>query len=316
MDLDLAQLRALAAVVAEGTFEAAARTLHVTPSAVSQRIRALETSAGRVLLVRSKPVRPTEAGRTVLRLAREVELLAADASWEIDAGRRMPVLPIAVNADSLATWFLAALAPLAGQYCFDLRREDQERTGELLREGTVVAAVTTEAVPVGGCSSVPLGTVHYQPCASVGFARRWFADGVDAQALQRAPVVVFDRDDDLQDRWLRRFGNPAPPRHHVPSTSDFGEAVRRGFGWGMILPEQVAAFGPGECFDLDPGGGVDVALHWQRWRIRSPSLDRISDAVLAAWAGSPGGGPLTQRAGRSGPTRQRSEPPGPAEFRG
>jgi LysR family transcriptional regulator, chromosome initiation inhibitor len=286
VDLDLAQLRTLAAVVAEGTFEAAARVLHVTPSAVSQRIRALETSAGRVLLVRVKPVVPTEAGRTVLRLAREVELLAADARRELGDGGGLPVLPVAVNADSLATWFLAALTPLAGEFCFDLRREDEERTGELLREGSVVAAVTTEAEPVPGCSATRLGAVHYQPCASVGFARRWFPRGVDRDALARAPVVVFDREDDLQDRWLRGFGHPLPPRHHVPATSDFGEAVRRGFGWGMLLPAQVEAFGArgsGELVDLDPGGGVDVVLHWQRWRIRSASLDRLSEAVLAAW---------------------------------
>jgi LysR family transcriptional regulator (chromosome initiation inhibitor) len=283
MDLDLGQLRALAAAVAEGTFEAAARSLHVTPSAVSQRIRALESSAGRVLLVRSKPVEPTAAGRTVLRLAREVELLSADADRELGDGSGMPVLPVAVNADSLATWFLEALAPLAAEFCFDLRREDQERTSELLRDGSVVAAVTAESDPVPGCSVTRLGTMHYQPCASVAFARRWFAGGVDREALSRAPVVVFDRADDLQDQWLRRFGHPRQPRHHVPSTADFGEAVRRGFGWGMLLPAQIAAFGPEELSDLDPDGGVDVLLHWQRWKIRSPSLDRLSDAVLAAW---------------------------------
>ncbi|WP_432542724.1 LysR family transcriptional regulator ArgP [Kineococcus sp. SYSU DK002] len=286
MDLDLAQLRALAAVAAEGSFESAARLLHVTPSAVSQRIRALESSAGRVLLVRARPVRPTEAGRAVLRLAREVELLAAEAGRELglDAGAGgRPVLPVAVNADSLATWFLPALAPLAGEFCFDLRREDQARTAELLREGTVVAAVTTDAEPVAGCTSVPLGRMRYRPCAAAEPAARWFAGGVGPDTLGRAPAVVFDRDDDLQDTWLRRFGDLHPPRHHVPATSDFAEAVRHGFGWGMLLPEQIATFGPGELVDLDPGGGVDVALHWQRWKIRSPALDRLSDAVLAVW---------------------------------
>jgi LysR family transcriptional regulator, chromosome initiation inhibitor len=282
VDLDLAQLRALAAVVAEGTFEAAARVLHVTPSAVSQRIRALESAAGRVLVVRTKPVRPTEAGRTVLRLAREVELLAADAARELDAPTGMPVLPVAVNADSLATWFLAALAPLAQEFCFDLRREDQEHTAALLRDGSVVAAVTSQAEPVAGCSSLRLGAMHYQPCASRDFARRWFPGGVDRPALERAPVVVFDRDDDLQDRWLERFGSPDPPRHHVPATSDFGEAVGLGFGWGMLLPAQIDAIGA-EVFDLDPGGGIDVPLFWQRWKIRSSSLDRLTAAVQRAW---------------------------------
>jgi LysR family transcriptional regulator (chromosome initiation inhibitor) len=286
VEWDLPQLRALVAVVAEGTFDAAARSLHITPSAVSQRIRALETTAGRPLLVRSRPVRPTEEGRAVLRLAREVDLLTAEADRAVRPAGGVAVLPVAVNADSLATWFLPAIAPLAGEFSFDLRREDQERTHELLREGSVVAAVTTEADPVPGCRATRLGTVHYHPYATAEFARRWFADGVGPQTLARAPVVVFDRADDLQDSWLRRHGDGAGgggglggPRHHVPATADFGQAVRLGFGWGLLLPEQVG----GDLVDLDPGGGLDVDLHWQRWKVGSPSLDRLSAAVLDAW---------------------------------
>src|SRR5690242_18464645 len=105
MDFDLAQLRALSATVSEGTLEAAARALHVTPSAISQRLKALETTTGRVLLVRSKPVQVTPSGRAVLRLARQIEVLTADAAVELGGGGDEPAravpLPIAVNADSL-----------------------------------------------------------------------------------------------------------------------------------------------------------------------------------------------------------------------
>jgi len=179
MDLDVAQLRALSAAVSEGTFEAAARTLHVTPSAISQRLRALEVATGRVLLVRSKPVQVTESGQVVLRLARQIDLLAAETARELGeegsaAGPR--AVPIAVNADSLATWVLPALAPLAGSMCFDIHREDQEYTAALLREGAVMAAVTADADPVPGCSSTRLGSMRYRPMASVGFIERWFPD--------------------------------------------------------------------------------------------------------------------------------------------
>ena len=129
--------------------EAAARALHVTPSAISQRLRALEVATGRILLVRTKPVQVTESGRTVLRLARQVDLLTADVASELggdDSPGNVPTLPIAVNADSMATWVLPALAPLAGDICFDLYREDQEHTSALLRAGTVMAAVTAEAI--------------------------------------------------------------------------------------------------------------------------------------------------------------------------
>src|SRR3954467_4473709 len=134
MDLDLGQLRALDATIRAGTLEAAARALHVTPSAISQRLRALEIATGRVLLVRTKPVQVTESGQAVLRLARQVELLTAEVAREFGddpSAERPPSLPIAVNADSLATWVPPALAPLADEVCFDLYREDQEHTSGL-----------------------------------------------------------------------------------------------------------------------------------------------------------------------------------------
>ena len=152
VDLDLAQLRALDATVTAGTLDGAARALHVTPSAISQRLKALEAASGRVLLVRSKPVRVTESGRAVLRLARQVSLLAADATRELEQAHAPVTLPIAVNADSMATWVLPALAPLTGEFAFDLHREDQEHTAALLRDGRVTAAVTSDAVAVPGCS--------------------------------------------------------------------------------------------------------------------------------------------------------------------
>ena len=283
MDLDLAQLRALDATVTAGTLDGAARALHVTPSAISQRLRALEAATGRVLLVRSKPVQVTESGQPVLRLARQVALLAADATRELetDDGDRAVTLPIAVNADSMATWVLPALAPLAGELAFDLHREDQEHTAALLRDGRVMAAVTAAADPVPGCTVTRLGGMRYRPMATAAFVDRWFPDGVTPAALSRAPVVGFDRQDDLQDRYLRSRGvDPAvPPLHHVPASADYIAAVRLGFGWGMVPPQQEP---PGELAELDADGAVDVVLHWQQWRLRSPSLDRVAAAVLAA----------------------------------
>ncbi|MGX6449878.1 ArgP/LysG family DNA-binding transcriptional regulator, partial [Patulibacter sp. S7RM1-6] len=199
---DLAQLEALAAAVDGGTFDAAARALHVTPSAVSQRIRALETATGRVLLVRSRPVRPTSSGEAVLRLARQVDRLAADTAAELGAAEGPTTLAVAVNADSLASWFLPAVAPLADELALELLREDEARTSQLLREGTVVAAVTADAEPVAGCTVTSLGAMTYRLVASRAFAARWLAGGGTAEELRRAPVVAFDRADRLQHDWL------------------------------------------------------------------------------------------------------------------
>ena len=283
MELDLAQLRALDATVREGTLEAAARALHVTPSAVSQRLRALEVATGRVLLVRTKPVRVTESGEVVLRLARQIGLLTADAARELGGEGDRPSMPIAVNADSMDTWVLPALAPLAADLAFDLHREDQEHTTALLRAGAVMAAITAEPEPVPGCTVTPLGRMRYRPMASPAFAARWFPDGPTPEALRVAPVVVFDRKDDLQHTYLRRRVDPdADPRpHYVPATADYLAAIVLGFGWGMVLDLQRPAAG-GPLIDLDRDGCVDVVLHWQQWKLRSPSLDRVRAAVEAA----------------------------------
>ena len=297
MEVELAHLRVLRAVVSEGTFEAAARVLHVTPSAVSQRIKALETAAGRVLLLRTKPVRMTPSGEAVLRLARQVETLVNDTGIELGSGSpfssgsgeqppmRPMVVPVAVNADSLATWVLPALAPLAGTVCFDIHREDQAHTVALLREGSVMVAITADAEPVPGCAVTRLGAMRYRPLAAPAFARRWFPEGVSTRSLSAAPVVVFDRKDDLQHRYLRRRtgGSLEPPLHHVPSTADYLAAVTLGFGWGMLPDLQSAeALESGALVELDPDGGTDVVLYWQQWKLRAPSLDRVADAILHA----------------------------------
>ncbi|WP_407318554.1 LysR family transcriptional regulator ArgP [Isoptericola halotolerans] len=292
------QLAALAAVVAEGSFEGAARALHVTPSAVSQRIRALENTAGTVLVQRTRPAAPTAPGRTLLRLARQVELLGAEAAAELgpagtpDAAGTTghPVtVPVAVNADSLATWLMPALAAVDG-VCFDVHVADQDRTVDLLPAGAVMAAVTSHREPVQGCTSVPLGLTRYRPAATRSFVDRWFAGGATPAALGAAPMVVFARTDDLQDRWLRAVAHdagtavPSPPRHHVPSTREFLAAVRAGMGWGMWGPLPRA----GTRFDvLEPADDVvwlsedtvDVPLYLQQWRLRSTVLDRVTDAL-------------------------------------
>jgi len=284
MDLDLAQLRALRAAVDAGTLEGAARDLHVTPSAISQRLKALEQATGRVLLVRSKPVQVTDPGRAVLRLAREMDLLVADTARELAGDADTPVvLPVAVNADSLSTWLLPALAPLRDEVLLDLHRADQDDTSTLLRDGSVVAAVTAASRPVPGCTSTPLGVLRYRPAAAPGFAARWFPDGATAAALARAPVVDFDRDDDLQRGWLRRRtrGRATPPTHRVPSTEGFVQAILAGLGWGMLSDLQLAEPSLRSAVVLvDPDATVDVPLHWQRWKVRSPSLEKLSEVVL------------------------------------
>ncbi|MFI6010328.1 LysR family transcriptional regulator ArgP [Streptomyces sp. NPDC051243] len=288
-ELPLDQVRTLLAVLDEGTFDAAAAALHVTPSAVSQRVKALEQRTGRVLLVRTKPVRATESGEVVVRFARQLARLERDARAELGlsgAGEATRV-SIAVNADSLATWFLAALTrvPQEPRLCFELRREDESRTASLLREGLVMAAVTSSPDPVAGCSVRPLGRLRYLAAASPEFAERHLGGSL-RDAIARAPVMTFDRSDDLQDafvRGLRRSRTGASAvRHHVPTSEGFLSGVTAGLGWGLIPESQAEPLlRDGRLVQLVPERPVDVPLYWQQWKLHSPALVAVTDAVVA-----------------------------------
>ncbi|MFD7136302.1 LysR family transcriptional regulator ArgP [Streptomyces sp. NPDC059894] len=287
-DLPLDQVRTLLAVVDEGTFDAAAAALHVTPSAVSQRVKALEQRTGRVLLLRTKPVRPTESGEIVVRFARQLARLERDTRSELGmSGDGEPTrVTVAVNADSLATWFLPALSRVRQEppVCFELHREDETRTAELLREGLVMAAVTSSPEPVPGCSVRALGRMRYLAAASPGFAARHLGDRPLPEALAEAPVVTFDRSDELQDgfvRGLRRAAPGASPvRHAVPTSEGFLDAVAAGLGWGMVPQTQSGPLlAAGRLVSLAPDRPLDIPLYWQQWKLDSPALASVADAV-------------------------------------
>lgn len=285
MDITTAQLSALVAIADQGTFEAAARHLRITPSAVSQRIRALESAAGQVLVRRSTPCVPTDAGHTLLRVARQTELLLAEVGESLAHGPGSPVdLPVAVNADSLATWWRPVLAEMATWDGAALRLsvEDQAFSGDLLRRGEVLAAVTSEPLAVQGCSVERLGTMRYVPAASPAFVDRWRRRrGVDWAAM---PVVVFNEKDDLQHEVLRAQGvDRAAVVHRVPTSADFHEAVRLGLGWGAIPEPQLQPdLADGLLVTLVRRVHVDIDLNWHRWRIDSALLTRLSDVVRRA----------------------------------
>jgi LysR family transcriptional regulator (chromosome initiation inhibitor) len=287
--MELDQLRTFAAVIDNGTFESAARALGVTPSAISQRIKSLENSAGRVLLRRTKPATATESGEVVLRLARQSALLHGEALAALDGtATAWQGIPIVINADSLATWVLPALVEVSAAHAatFEILRDDEEHSIDLLRDGTAMAAVTSVSRAVQGCVVTRLGVMRYRPVASRSFAERWFPDGPTAAALAVAPVVVFDRKDTFQDRYLAtRSRTLTPPRQYVPASAEFVAAVGLGLGWGM-LPDLQANEGRdrGQLVTFDPVGTLDVPLYLQRWNLRSPVLAAISAAFEAAAA--------------------------------
>jgi LysR family transcriptional regulator (chromosome initiation inhibitor) len=293
MPLDYPALAALAAVVREGGFERAAAVLGVTPSAVSQRVRALEERVGAVLVVRGQPPVPTETGARLCAHAEQVRLLEAELAAALpDLGDVMAdgplTLRVAVNADSLGTWFLPAAARFAARTgaLLDLVLEDEDHTADRLRSGAVLAAVTTDPAPVQGCRITALGALRYAAVASPAWIKRHLPRGVDAAALSHAPMLRFDRRDGLQARWVREaLGIVAleAPVHWVPATQGFLDGALAGLGWAMnplpLVAEHLAA---GRLVELLPGRRLDVALHWQHARLGARLLATLTEEVLAA----------------------------------
>lgn len=281
----LDQAQTLVTLVDEGSFEATARVLHITPSAVSQRVRALEEATGSVLVERGQPVTPTAAGLLALRFARALVLLAQDATAALtstsDTGETL--LPVAVNGDSLATWFVPALSEATQRTgaLFDVRREDEQLSARSLRRGEVMAAITSNPANVQGCTSTALGVMRYRAVASPTLVSRWSSQEAGFLIDRRAPMVNFDRDDMLQRHYLREklgWGTP-PPSHYIPSSADFAQAIAAGLGWGLLPEQQIADFAPDALVALDAGRFVDVTLYWQRWRLSSPTLDAVTEVV-------------------------------------
>jgi LysR family transcriptional regulator, chromosome initiation inhibitor len=280
------QLAAFMAVLEEGSFEAAARHLSVTPSAISQRIKALEDRLGQVLVLRHLPARPSPAGERLLKRVRPMQALEAEAvaDFSPSSGPTLRALPIAVNDDSLHTWVLSALADLhdAHGYHFDVRVDDQEHTLEMLRDGSVLGAVTGQPQPVQGCNVIPLGAMRYLPIASAAFVSRHFGRGFDAASLGSAPLVVFNRKDDLQWRLIRKVtrARVTPPVHYLPTSVGFLDAAALGLGWCLAQESLVKpAVSDGKVVVIDAKLRLDVPLYWQYSAVRSDTLENLTRGI-------------------------------------
>ena len=289
--LDAKQLEALAAVIETGSFGAAAKALSLTLAAVSLRIKSLEDAMGQRLLVRGKQVAATPAGQSLLSHVRQVRLMESDLLEGLQGSgpghpARLQSLSVAVNADSLSSWFLPGVAPALQQHglLLDIVVDDQDHTHDALKSGDVTGCVTTLAQAMRGCVAEPLGTMRYRCMAAPGLIAQWRA--ALPHSMLNSPAVIFNRKDALQDAFLAQhfsLRNPLYPRHFVPSVDAFEMALELGMGWGMV-PDllQVRRSNRPALQEVLPGRTVDVVLYWQRWTRESVAAQRLTRAVRDA----------------------------------
>lgn len=283
MQFDYAQLKTLAAILRTGSFDAAAAELHVTQSAISQRLKALEEQVGARLVHRESPCRGTDAGTRLAAHAGQVAALEQSLASDLNthAPDRTARLAIAVNADSLATWFLGPIAQMQNQY-FDLVIDDQDFSADLLRKGEVAAAVTTHSAPITGCDVHYLGKMRYLATASPAYCAKHFANGVTAPAMAKAPALHFNVKDSLQAQWIRAtFGQELrPPFHSLASSQGFVDACLLGIGWGTN-PEALVTdhIKRGKLVEIMPNSAIETPLYWQNSRLLRPALAPLTKAI-------------------------------------
>ena len=289
-------LECLAAIVEEGGFERAAVRLSVTQSAVSQRLRALEAQVGTVLLVRSRPIKPTSAGRLLIKHAMQMRLLRADLETDLQdltpgtgALREEDRISIAINADSIATWALPALGEMVSEGLpLEIITDDQDFTHEWLREGQVLGCVTTLKQALRGCKVLPLGVMHYVAIASPAFATAHCPQGLTPHNFRSIPFIAFNRKDDMQTEFVSRacgLRRVALSQRFVPSVEGQVQAALDGWG-ACVLPQLKVAhlLASGQLVDLAPKVTLPVNLYWHCWNLDSVVIDRLTDALSSAAA--------------------------------
>ena len=285
-------LECLAAIVEQGGFERAAVRLSITQSAVSQRLRALEAQVGTVLLVRSRPVKPTSAGRLLIKHAMQMRLLRADLETDLQdlapgASKEEDRVSIAINADSIATWALGALDPLihAG-LPLEIITDDQDFTHDWLREGLVLGCVTTLQQALRGCKVVPLGAMHYVAVASSSYAQAHCPEGLTPHNFRDIAFVAFNRKDGGPAEFVARalgLRRVALNQRFVPSADGQLRAALSDWGAAVLPRLRVQThLESGDLVNLAPEHALPVDLYWHCWNLDSQVIDRLTAALVGA----------------------------------
>lgn len=276
--IDYKLLEAFYYTINEGGFEKAADKLCITQSAVSQRIKLLEEQVGQVLLMRSIPPKPTPIGFNFYNHYNKVKHLETEL---FNDNKNNVDLTLALNDDSLATWFYPTILPLIDKGdILKLYVDDQDITIDLLKNGIVIGCISTYNKSLNGCSMRNIGSMKYRLVATNSFIEKWFKMGFSLENIKHAPGVIFDHKDNLHERHLENIFKQkvAFPFHMIPSSEKLYNLIQEGFGYGLISDLQRQD--NDGLIDITPEHYLSVDLYLHNWNYIPDSTKAILDNLI------------------------------------
>jgi DNA-binding transcriptional LysR family regulator len=252
--MELRELSAFVAVVEEGGMSAASRRLHVSQSALSQTMSALERELGVTLLERiSTGVRPTDAGTTLLAEARAVlaryhQAVRTMSNYSAESGA---IIRLGVPLELAAEVIPLALAKFAAE------SPGTRVVPQHLSTAAQLVALRTDQLDVGLVRERPSGSEF----DAMLVARE--ALGILLSSKVAARLVGLDgvRLDELGELHWVGF-----PRSSSPAWFDELTGILRSHGVDtgppapdgheLIAPVKFAAVTSGHAFALAPRNGV------------------------------------------------------------
>ncbi|KUF14529.1 LysR family transcriptional regulator [Streptomyces silvensis] len=272
MRYDLDDLRLFLGIVAEGTITGGARRMHLSLPSASARVRALEHHAGVELLIRGRRgVRPTPAGATLARHARDVLDRTARLDSAVASHTRPPAAPLTLLCGGSARYRLvpqALVTFLRAHPDIDVTVSERRTPGtlRLLADGEADLGVVVDA-EARDCGLVTevLGDDSLVVIGQAGGALAG-RSGLTYSEVAEHPLVGLDSGSSLR-RWIEKHLGPrAPVARHRTTVADLNVLVAlAAAGVGLAVVPRRA---------VDPDHPLDVCELREPWARRRHLLAR------------------------------------------
>lgn len=228
-------------VMEEGSFAKAARRLHLTPSAISHQMRALEQRLGRRLFLRStRVITPTEDALAYAASIAESFARLTTATNRLVAGATSRRLPIHCSPSFATLWLVPRLGRFLAEFpAIDITLFASHEPARLGQDGILVDIQYARAVPEN-CEAIDLGEELIVPMASPEFIERARVTG--PADIARLPLIHSLRSVVSWEQWSARC---APGTGLNPRGLQFDRAhlalAAAGNGLGLVLESTLQA---------------------------------------------------------------------------